>query len=101
MRRWFAFKRSSICRRLATQTGNDKKRLRNVAEEDLQHGENFLAKAKLKPQAIGFDDEFRGHYLIGLRKIRDGIDSNDSDEMSGGARMLNQFVEWMQKQPRG
>lgn len=82
-------------------TVSDKERLRAAAAEGLKHGENFLATANLKKPATGFDTEFRGHYLAGLRKIRDGIDTNNSEMLSEGARLINQFVDWMQKQPRG
>jgi hypothetical protein len=86
---------------LKQPTLTDKKRLRDAAAEGLLHGENFLANTRLKSKAPGFDDAFRGRYLAGLRKIRDGVDSNDSAEMSAGARMLNQFIDWMRNQPRG
>lgn len=82
-------------------TSSDKARLRDAAAEGLKHGENFLVTAKMKKKATGFDAEFQGHYLAGLRKIRDGIDTNNSEMLSEGARLINQFVDWMQTQPRG
>lgn len=81
-------------------TLKDKKRLRDTAAEGLQHAENFLATVKLKRQAPGFNEAFRGQYMTGLRKIRDGLDLNDAAQVSAGTKMLNQFIDWMQRQPR-
>lgn len=81
-------------------TLSDRNRLRDAASEGLMHAEAFLKKVKFKKSEANFVREISVHCIEGLRNIRDGADSNNLDEMSRGAHLVNLYLDWLQKQPR-